>query len=116
MKKGFVYIISNKNHTTFYIGVTHDIKRRVLEHKTKKGSQFTSKYNLENLLYFEKIEGMEEAIAREKQLKNWHKDWKINLIKSLNPEMVDLSKDWYMILNGKLFVKDRLLGDEILLC
>lgn len=95
MRKGFVYIMSNKNRTTFYIGVTSDIKRRVLEHKTGVCQGFTKKYNLFDLVYYEIIEGMQESIAREKQLKNWHRDWKINLIKEGNPEMVDLSEGWY---------------------
>ncbi|MFY9150406.1 MAG: GIY-YIG nuclease family protein [Prolixibacteraceae bacterium] len=105
MRKGFVYIMSNKNRTTFYIGVTNAIKRRILEHKTGKGSAFTKKYNLVDLVYFEKIEGLEECILREKQLKNWHRDWKINLIKEDNPEMVDLAADWYVEVEGNLVVK-----------
>jgi len=114
MKKGFVYIVSNKNRTTLYIGVTHDIKRRVLEHKTSQGSAFTSKYKLTDLMYYEIVEGMEDAIAREKILKNWHRDWKINLIKKFNPEMEDLSLDWYQSIDGKLIIKDRLFEGEIL--
>jgi len=105
MRKGFVYIMSNKNRTTFYIGVTNAIKRRVLEHKTGKGSVFTKKYNLVDLVYFEKIEGLDECFQREKQLKNWHRDWKINLIKEDNPEMVDLAADWYVEVNGQLVIK-----------
>lgn len=104
MRKGFVYIMSNKNRTTFYIGVTYAIKRRVLEHKTGKGSVFTKKYNLVDLVYFEKIEGLNECIQREKQLKNWHRDWKINLIKEDNPEMVDLAVDWYAEVDGQLII------------
>lgn len=95
MKKGYVYIMSNKNRTTTYIGVTNDIERRVLEHKTGYGSTFTKRYNLHDLLYYESIKGMQNAINREKQLKNWHKDWKWNLIKKENPELVDLSADWF---------------------
>ena len=95
MRKGFVYIMSNKNRTTFYIGITSDIKRRVLEHKSGKGSVFTHKYNLFDLVYYGIIEGMLESIAREKQLKNWHRDWKINLIKEGNPTMADLAEGWY---------------------
>jgi len=95
MKEGFVYITSNKNRTTLYIGVTSDLERRVLEHKTGKGSIFTSKYNLTDLLYFEQIMGMQNAIDREKQLKNWHKEWKWNLIKEENPDLADLAADWY---------------------
>ena len=107
MHKGFVYILSNQHHTTFYIGVTSDIKRRILEHKTGKGSTFTKKYNLTLLMYYEKIEGMDECINREKQLKNWHRDWKINLIRELNPDMKDLSDDWFMKQNGELVIADR---------
>ncbi len=105
MRKGFVYIMSNKNRTTFYIGVTNAIKRRALEHKTGKGSSFTKKYNLVDLVYFEKIEGLQECIQREKQLKNWHRDWKINLIKEDNPEMLDLAVEWYMEVNGQMIIK-----------
>jgi putative endonuclease len=102
MRKGFVYIMSNKNRTTFYIGVTSAIKRRVLEHKLGKGSAFTSKYNLVDLVHYEIIEGMAECISREKQLKNWHRDWKINLIKENNPEMVDIAENWYVQIDNQL--------------
>ena len=105
MRKGFVYIMSNKNRTTFYIGVTNAIKRRVLEHKTGKGSAFTKKYNLVDLVYFEKIEGLQECIQREKQLKNWHRDWKINLIKEDNPEMVDLAADWFVEVEEHMVIR-----------
>ena len=95
MRKGFVYIMSNKHRTVFYIGVTNDIRRRVLEHKMGKGGKFSSKYKLTDLVYYEKIEGLDECIAREKQIKNWHRDWKIKQIKEDNPEMNDLAADWY---------------------
>ncbi|MDP2237848.1 MAG: GIY-YIG nuclease family protein [Bacteroidales bacterium] len=95
MKQGFVYIMSNKNRTTTYIGVTNDIERRVLEHKSGFGSSFTKRYNLHDLIYFESISGMQNAIDREKHLKNWHKEWKWNLIKQENPELKDLAIDWY---------------------
>ena len=104
MRKGFVYIMSNKNRTTFYIGVTNAIKRRVLEHKFGNGSAFTKKYNLVDLVYYEIIEGMAECIQREKQLKNWLRDWKINLIKEDNPEMVDLAADWYVKVGDQLVI------------
>lgn len=94
--------MSNKNRTTFYIGVTSAIKRRVLEHKLGKGSAFTSKYNLVDLVHYEIIEGMAECISREKQLKNWHRDWKINLIKENNPEMVDIAENWYVQIDNQL--------------
>jgi putative endonuclease len=94
MKNGYVYIMSNKNRTTLYIGVTNDLKRRVREHKYSKGSEFTSMYNLTALLYAEQISGMMNAINREKQLKRWHSEWKWNLIKQTNPELKDLAEDW----------------------
>lgn len=92
MKIGYVYIMSNKWRTTFYVGVTSDLVKRVAQHKSGKGSEFTGKHNLTDLLYFERIWGIEQAIKREKQLKRWHRDWKINLIKSVNPEMNDISE------------------------
>lgn len=87
MKDGFVYILSNKNHTTLYVGVTNNIEKRMLMHKTGYGSVFTNKYKLIYLLYFERITGFQKAIDREKQLKNWHKEWKWNLIKEENPDL-----------------------------
>lgn len=97
MKTAFVYIMTNKNKTIFYVGVTNDIKRRVWEHKNKVNKGFTYRYNLTLLVHFERIEGMQEAIMREKQLKNWHRNWKINIIKEENPEMIDLAHNWYEI-------------------
>lgn len=90
MKGGFVYIMSNKNRTTLYIGMTSDIKTRVSDHKNGIGSAFTSKYNLTDLVYFEEFKDIYQAIDREKQLKNWKRQWKINLVQSINPEMNDL--------------------------
>lgn len=101
MKTAFVYIMTNKNKITFYIGVTNDIKRRVWEHKNKINKDFSYRYNLTMLIHFERIEGIKQAIGREKQLKNWHRDWKINRIKEDNPEMIDLALDWYLTCNLK---------------
>ena len=86
--------MSNKNITTFYIGVTNDLERRVKEHKNGNGSEFTSKYKLTHLVYYEMISNINKAIQREKQLKNWHRKWKIDVIKELNSEMLDLAEDW----------------------
>ena len=94
-KQGFVYIMSNAGRTTFYVGVTNNLMRRALEHKRGVGSEFTTKYRCKDLVYFEQIDGIVEAIAREKQLKNWHRPWKLNLIQTLNPEMKDLAARWY---------------------
>jgi putative endonuclease len=96
MKTLHVYIMSNYERTTFYIGVTNNLERRIAEHQSSKGS-FTSKYKLFYLVYHEAVYGPGNAIRREKQLKNWHREWKLNLIKELNPEMRDLSENW----NGK---------------
>ena len=93
MKKGFVYIMSNYKRTTFYIGVTNSLQRRVPEHKQGCIPGFTQRYRLKYLVYYEVHDSMWRAIAREKQLKNWHREWKINLIKSVNPEMKDLSAE-----------------------
>ena len=82
--------MTNKYRTTFYIGVTSDLTARVWQHINGEGSQFVKKYRLYDLVFFEHFERITDAIAREKQLKNWHHDWKVNLIKSVNPEMRDL--------------------------
>jgi len=94
MKLGYVYIMSNKYKTTFYIGVTSNLMRRVLEHKKGIGSEFTSKYHLTQLVYQEMVPEFKYAIRREKQLKNWKKAW-IELIKTINPMIFDLAADWY---------------------
>lgn len=91
-KQGTVYILSNKNRTVLYIGVTNDLERRLMEHRYDNKISFVTRYNCFDLLYFEIIDGMEYAIEREKQLKNWHKEWKWNLIKESNPNLEDLSK------------------------
>ncbi len=86
----YVYIMSNKNRTTFYIGVTSNLKTRIADHKNGKGATFAKKYYLTDLLYYEDFPDIYQAIDREKQLKNWHRQWKINLILSVNPELNDL--------------------------
>ena len=91
-KGGSTYIMSNQRRTVLYVGVTADLISRVLQHKTGEGSKFTKKYNCIDLLYYESFSMIEEAISREKQLKNWHKEWKWNLIKDFNSGLVDLSE------------------------
>jgi putative endonuclease len=93
MKTGYVYIMSNYTRSTFYIGVTSDLVRRVYEHKNGTLEGFTKKYNVKYLMYYENAGTIDDAIAREKQLKNWHRAWKMNLIKSMNPEMKDLAEE-----------------------
>ncbi len=87
MSESFVYIMTNKYRTTFYIGVTSNLTKRIIEHIQGNGSKFTKKYNLTDLVYYEMFTDINQSIAREKQLKNWHHDWKINLIKSKNPTL-----------------------------
>ena len=90
MKSYFVYIVTNKPEGVLYIGVTNNILRRTQEHKNHELKGFTDKYNLTKLVYFEETSEIESAILRENQLKNWHRDWKLNLIKQFNPEWKDL--------------------------
>ena len=92
-KKGYVYIMTNKSNTVLYIGVTGNIQERVLEHKNHKYQGFTDKYQCTKLVYFEKFNDIKTAIIREKQLKNWHRDWKINLINSYNKDWKDLAEN-----------------------
>ena len=93
MKKGYVYILTNHNKTTLYIGVTSNLSKRVNQHRNADGSAFTKKYNCKYLIYYETFDMMVDAIAREKQLKNWHREWKLNLIKQTKPDMSDLSEE-----------------------
>ena len=95
MHQYFVYILSNKYNTTIYIGVTSDLEIRVLQHKRKEYKGFTSKYNVDKLVYYEIFNDINEAIAREKQLKNWKREWKNALIEKENPKWLDLSDGWY---------------------
>ena len=90
MNEYFVYIITNKHNSTYYIGVTNNLERRIYEHKNKLIEGFSKKYNLFKLIYYENYNNINSAIRREKQLKNWHRDWKINLIKTINPNLKEL--------------------------
>jgi putative endonuclease len=91
----YVYILTNYTNTVIYIGVTCDLERRIYEHKTGAIEGFTKKYNIKKLVHFEQYEYIWDALEREKQLKNWHRQWKLNLIKEDNPTFTDLAKDWY---------------------
>ncbi|MCW3102542.1 MAG: Excinuclease subunit domain protein [Bacteroidetes bacterium] len=96
LNKAYVYILSNKNRTVLYIGVTNDLERRINEHRQGTGSAFTKRYNVHELVYYEIHSNIEQAIAREKQLKEWKRNWKLELIKTLNAEMLDLATDWVL--------------------
>ena len=90
MKESYVYILSNKNRTVLYIGVTSNLIKRIEDHKNGEGSSFTKKYNVIDLLYFEEFTAINQAIKREKVLKNWNSEWKWELVKEENPELLDL--------------------------
>jgi len=86
----FVYIITNRKNGTLYTGVTNNLVRRIYEHKNKIIKGFTSKYGLDKLVYYEIWQGELEAIQREKILKHYKREWKLNLINEFNPEWNDL--------------------------
>lgn len=92
-KEYYVYIMTNPNNTTLYTGVTNNLKRRVIEHKTKVKEGFTKKYNLIKLVYFEKYSDSIQAISREKQIKAGSRQKKIDLIQSINQEWRDLFEE-----------------------
>jgi putative endonuclease len=89
-----VYILASRSHN-FYIGVTGDLRVRVLEHKNHRYAGFTSKYNIDRLVYHELFDDIRKAISREKQLKRWRREKKIFLIERANPTWQDLSEGWY---------------------
>ena len=91
----YVYLLTNKKDGTLYIGMTNDLERRIFEHKQKLIDGFTKKYGLNQLIYFERFQYVNDAIKREKQLKNWNRQWKIDLIEIENPDWNDLAKDWF---------------------
>jgi len=94
VKTYYIYITTNKSGT-LYVGLTSNIPKRLYEHKTKAISGFTSKYNIDRLIYYETYSDANSAIAREKQIKHWRREKKLNLIKSQNPNLEDLSSDWF---------------------
>jgi len=94
MNQFYVYMLTNKINKVLYIGVTNDLERRMFEHKNKLVEGFTKKYNLNKLVYYEVTSDIRSALEREKRLKNWHRNWKINLINSFNPMWKDLSDDF----------------------
>ena len=94
-KDAYVYFMTNANNRVLYVGVTNNLERRVWEHKNSTNpNSFTGKYMCNKLVYFEYANNMEAAITREKQLKNWKREWKNKLIEKDNPEWTDLSAEW----------------------
>ncbi len=94
-KEYCVYILTNSRHTVLYTGVTNDLKRRVLEHKSKTGSTFTKRYQVNKLVYFEVGDDVNMAIYREKQIKAGSRQKKIDLINGFNPEWKDLFEKFW---------------------
>lgn len=94
MSKAYVYILSNKGNM-LYVGMTNDLKRRVLEHKTKAVPGYTRKYSIDRLLYFEEFNHPLDALAAEKHIKGWIRKKKLDLIRATNPKFEDLSEGWF---------------------
>jgi putative endonuclease len=87
---GWVYILASRHRGTLYIGVTSDIARRAWQHRDGSGSEFAARYGATRLVYVERHDRIEDAIAREKALKKWRRAWKVELIEQGNPEWDDL--------------------------
>jgi len=93
MKQYYVYILASKKNGTLYIGVTNNVLKRVYEHKNNLIEGFTQKYGVHNLVYYECYNDIYDAIAREKRIKKWKRQWKIELIEKDNPKWKDLYFD-----------------------
>ena len=85
-----VYIMASRRNGTLYVGVTNDIARRAFEHRNGVGAAFTRKYGVTRLVWYERYADVNEAIAREKQLKKWERAWKLEIIAAMNPDWNDL--------------------------
>lgn len=90
----FTYILANGKRT-LYTGVTSDLERRVWQHKQGIDSRFVRRHQTRKLVWFEETDQVQVAIEREKQLKRWHRQWKIDLINSTNPNWYDLASEWF---------------------
>ena len=90
MKQYYLYILASRKNGTLYVGVTSDLPKRITEHKQNFTEGFTKKYKVHILVYYEVYKDIQEAILREKQIKNWTRNWKISLIEETNSEWRDL--------------------------
>ncbi len=86
----YVYILASGQHGTLYVGVTNSLARRIAEHKEKNASGFTKRYEVDRLVWWTSFGDIRDAIAFEKKLKRWRRDWKVNLIEAENPHWGDL--------------------------
>lgn len=93
----YVYLMTNWNNKVMYVGMTNNLERRVYEHKQKLVKGFTEKYQVNKLVYCEETNDVWAALAREKEIKKWRREKKNDLVQSLNPCWIDLSKDWSKI-------------------
>ena len=91
---GHTYILASRPYGTLYVGVTSDLSRRVWEHKEGVGSLFCRKYGVHRLVYYEEFDDITLAIHREKRLKHYRRQWKINLIEAMNPTWADFYETW----------------------
>jgi putative endonuclease len=89
-KEYYIYILASKKNGTLYVGVSSDLVKRIYEHKNNLVDGFTKTYSVHDLVYYESTQDVNAAIIREKQLKKWKREWKINLIEKDNPEWIDL--------------------------
>jgi putative endonuclease len=106
MKQYYVYILASQRNGTLYIGLTGNLAKRVYEHKIGLVEGFTSKYKVHRLVYYETYSNIYDAIAREKRMKKWKRQWKIQLIEETNPQWQDLSRE---MLDG---VDSRFCGND----
>lgn len=90
-KTYYIYILTNRNRTVLYVGITSDLPKRLYQHHIQPKGSFTSQYNCHILVYFESFGEPRDAITREKQLKGWRREKKLNLIKKINPNLEDIS-------------------------
>ena len=86
----YVYILASRKNGTLYVGVTNQLAKRIWEHRQGLGSKFTKKYGVHRLVYAEPHDEIEEAIRREKAMKNWNRAWKVQLIEKTNPDWNEL--------------------------
>ena len=89
----YVYLLASRRKGTLYVGVTNDLSKRVWQHKQELVEGFTKKYGVKSLVWFEQTESIESAIVREKQIKKWNRDWKVELIEKTNPQWRDLYEE-----------------------
>jgi len=92
--KYYTYILTHERNHIFYVGVTNNIRRRIFEHRNGTYGTHVGRFNIKKLVYFEEHQWIQNAIKREKTIKKWKRQWKINIITEQNPEWLDLSTEW----------------------